>query len=204
MNSKTTQIMKEHLQIAENYIEALKTAESKKDMMQAMKTCEEAVKAQYEDLEEIADDYCKKITEGSDKELSDISKKIGDIYGKEITKLYVKMAPYMAEPDFMEALGSIDIVVGSNPLFGANEFGADIATEVSKTIAGGMDNMAAKMMSETKETSEETLNAVVAIMENFASLSERYVERMSAATTSRKIVNATDSFVDAIKKMILK
>ncbi len=61
MNSKTTQIMKEHLQIAENYIEALKTAESKKkDMMQAMKTCEEAVKAQYEDLEEIADDYCKK------------------------------------------------------------------------------------------------------------------------------------------------
>jgi len=171
-------------------------------MLAAMKKCEEAVKAQYPVLEEITDDYCTKITEGTDPELTDISKQIGALYGEEITKLYVKMAPYMAEPAFMEALGSIDIVVGNNPLFGVNQFGADVAIEVSKTMAGGMDQMAMKMMSETEMTSDETMNAVISLMANFASFSERYVDRMSAATTSRKIVNATDSFVDAIKKMI--
>jgi len=202
MSNKTTKIMKEHLQIAEKYISDMNNAKSKKDFMNAMQTCETAVKAQYEDLEDIADDFCTKITNKSDKELSGISERIGEIFGQEITKLYVKMAPYMAEPDFMGALGSLDIVVGSNPLFGANEFGADIATEVSKTIAGTMDGMATKMMADSTPTDEKTIIAVTDLMNNFLQLSQRYVERMKAATTGRKIVTATNGFVDSVKKLI--
>lgn len=201
MSDKTVQVMKEHLLIAEEYIKALKAAETKKEMLNAMNRCTEAVKRQYPDLEEISDDYGARIHKG-DKELKEISVRVGDIYGKEITGLYGKMGRFMADSDFMEALGSIDIVIGSNPLFGANEFGADVAVEVSKTIAGSLDAMATKMIADTTETGEDTLNEIAGMMEGLLDLSKRYVARVNEAGTARKVVTATEAFVDAIRKLV--
>lgn len=200
MSEKTLEVMQEQLKFAEKYIEDLSEAETKAEFIKAINTCKDSIQNQYEDLEQIADDYCARAK--SDKDLDAISNRIGHLLGKEVTKFYGKMGTFMADADFMEAFAQLDIVVGNNPLFGVNQFGGDVAAEVSKTIAGSMDNIATKIISETTETSEETTENIIRIMNDFLQLSKRYVGKMSEANTGRKAVMATDAFVNSIKKMI--
>lgn len=201
MSDRTVDVMKKHLLIAEKYIKDIENAKSKQDFMDAMEKCSNEVKNQYTDLEEIEEDYCRRITEG-DTELKEISARVGEIFGQKITKHYTKMAPYMADQSFMEAMGNIDIVIGNNPLFGTNEFGADIAVEVSKTIAGSLDGIATKMIADSTDPEEAVLRDLTDILNRFLDLSRRYVAKMTEAGTARKIVTATDSFVDAVKKLV--
>jgi ATP-dependent DNA ligase len=203
MSDKTISVMRKHLDIAEKFLKNLRKAQTKNEMMGCFISCREAVKDQYPELEEIADDFCTRITE-KDAELSEISRRVGDIFGTEITKLYGKMGKYMADQDFLEAQAQFDIVIGNNPLFGVNQFGGDVAAEVSKTIAGSIDGMATMMMAESTETSEDKMAQIVSLMQEFHDLSERYVARMITSDTASKISAATDAYVTAVKKLIPK
>lgn len=199
---RTTEVMRLHLEYAEKYIKEMEKAQTKEDIMEAVNRCSLAVKNQYPDLEEIAEDYCRKITEKSDPELAEISTRVGEIYGKEVTAFYGKMGRFMADADFMETFSNFDIVIGNNPLFGTNEFGSDVAVEVSKTIAGSMDSLAAKMMADSTDVDEAVILELEKIMESFLDLSKRYVAKMSEVTTGRKAVTATDAFVSGIKRLV--
>jgi len=200
MSDMTLRIMQEQLKIAEQYISDLEAASGKEELMLAINTCSKNIKDQYEDLEKIADDFCTRFAD--DAELKTTSTKIGKLLGHDVTKYYGKMGPYMADADFMEAFANFDIVVGNNPLFGVNEFGADVASNVSHAIAGSMDSVATHMLAETTEITDETIDGILTVMNDFLSLSKRYVERMQEASTARKAVEATDAFVSNIKKQI--
>lgn len=202
MSNRTTDVMQEHLLIAESYKKGLEEAKSKADFINVITTCKDKISAQYKDLEEIADDYSDKILNNKDKELKELSEKVGSIFGKETTAYYGKMGPYMADPDFMKAFTEFDQIIGSNPLFGQSQFGQDVAVEVSKAIAGSLDGAAVKMMAETDDTNEVTVATIAEIMDSFLGLSKRYVAKMDEANTARKIVTATDSYVNAISKMV--
>lgn len=202
MSDRTLDVMKEHLHIAETYIKSMKNAESKTDFMSAIDTCRNSILKQYSDLEEIADDYTDKILGKKDQELHRISCRVGDIFGKEVTVLYGKMAPYMADEDFMHSFAEFDRIIGSNPLFGKNEFGHDVAVQVSKAMAGSMDGIAARMMADSSDTDEESLEKITDVMQRFLDLSRKYVTRMDDASTPKKAVTATDSYVSSIEKMI--
>ncbi|PLX66644.1 MAG: hypothetical protein C0602_11275 [Denitrovibrio sp.] len=202
MSDNTKKVMKEHLQIAENYINALDTAESKKDLINAINTCKKEILAQYKDLEEISEDFYEKITGKKDKELFEISDRVGNIFSKEVTAYYVKMGPYMADQDFMAAFAEFDQIIGSNPLFGQNEFGQDIAAKVSTAIAGEMDSMATRMMADSSETDENIVTEIAELMNRFLDISKRYIAKLDEAVTARKVVTATDGYVNAITKMI--
>jgi len=200
MSDKTLSIMNEQLIIVEKYISDLDAAADKQEMMKAINTCSESIKKQYDDLEEIAEDFCSRVK--TDKELSAVSDRIGNLLSKEVTKFYGKMGQFMADPDFMETFSNFDIVVGNNPLFGVNQFGGDVAANVSHAMAGGMDDLAMKMMADSTEIDTDVEESIAAVMNDFLALSKRYVDRMREATTSRKAVTATDSFVSAIKRQI--
>lgn len=197
---KTLDVMKHHLHIVEKYIDELQQAEGKKAIMNAINSCSKSIHEQYGDLEEIADDFCARVKD--DKELNAISKRIGDILSGETTKHYGKMGPFMADRDFMEVFSNFDIVVGNNPLFGVNEFGADVAADVSKAIAGSMDGIATKMIADTTDIEDDVLAGISGVMESFLDISKKYVAKMNDANTARKAVTATDAFVAAIKKQI--
>lgn len=200
MSDMTLRVMQEQLKIAEQYITDLEAASGKDELMKAINTCSLSIKNQYEDLENIADDYCERFPK--DEELRRLSTKIGQLLGSEVTKYYGKMGPYMADKEFMGAFANFDIIVGNNPLFGVNEFGGDVAANVSKAMAGSMDSVATQILAETTENDEETVNGIIEVMNNFLDLSKRYVEKMKSASTARKIVEATDAFVSNIKKQI--
>jgi len=201
MSNRTLEVMQEHLQIAEKYISELKKAESKEEFLNAMRRCIKSVHEQYPALEEISDDYAEKIGK-ADKELKEISVRVGDIYGKQVTSLYGKMGAYMADKDFMEVLSTLDKVIGNNPLFGVSEFGEEVARQVSESIAGSLNEVAAKIMADSTETDEVVLADITSLMDEFCSLSKRYVMKLAESNTARKIVTATDSYVSGIKKMI--
>ncbi|ADD67779.1 hypothetical protein Dacet_1003 [Denitrovibrio acetiphilus DSM 12809] len=200
MNDKTIRIMQEQLVIVEKYMKDLEEASDKKTLMEAISTCSHSIKSQYPDLEDIADDYCDRSQ--TDEELKRISDTIGKLLSTEVTKFYGKMGQYMADSDFMETFAEFDIVVGNNPLFGVNQFGGDVAAEVSKSIAGGLDGMATQMIADSTEIDESSIKGITNVMDSFLGLSQRYVAKMQEASTARKAVTATDAFVSSIKKMI--
>jgi len=204
MSDKTIDVMKEHLLIAEDYISEMNKAESKTDYINAMKSCTARVKAQYGDLEEVAEDFTARAMspEGSEQELKKISAQAGDIYTKKVSALYSKMGVHMGDPDFLEAMEELDKALMNNPLFGESDGLHEAAKEISEGFALAIDGMTKKIHAETTVTEAETLNKIIDMMNSFLKLSENYVSKMQNAVTARKAVTATDNFVNSVKKMI--
>jgi molecular chaperone DnaK (HSP70) len=201
MREKTLNVMKKHLNIVEKYIDDLDKAVDKKQCMDAMNNCTKKVKELYEELEEVAADFKSRLA-GSDTEIQAVSAEIGDLLSKKIIEFYPKTGTYLADPEYQKAQTELDSAISNSPLFGDNSHDEQMAMEVSKSFASTMDKMAVQLEAETSASDEDFVADTIEKMEVFKAYSERYVANLESANTARKMVTATDKFVDSIKKLI--
>lgn len=202
MSEKVLQVMKQHLKIAEQYIEELEKAGSKADFIAAMSTCADNIKQQYPDLEAVTEEFNTLMVLGTaDTELKEISRAAGDCFGRRTVDMFKRMAPFMGDAEFQGAQRNLDEVLNGNPLFcGAADDSA--MREISANFANAVNAMAEKLHFETAETDENAAEAIEAVLKQFDDLAKRYAAAIKKADTSRKFVTANDAFVNGVKNLI--
>jgi hypothetical protein len=203
MSAKVTEVIKRHYESAVRYAEAMESAKDKQDYISAMKTCAKEVKAQYEELQSICEEYAEMMALGTaDEELKKMAQETGDCFGVRISRIYSKMALFLTDAEFKKSEQELYQVLTENPLFmGAMEDDGNLDF-VAQSFAGSVNAMAEKLNAETTEVSEENVAELEAVLKEFDSLAKRYAVALEKADTVRKFVTANDLFVEAVKKLI--
>lgn len=203
MSEKVLDVMKKHLESAEKYIEALDNASSVADCVAAMKQCSSEVKSQYQDLQDISEEYNKlMLTRKANDELKTVSEKTGDCFGRKSVEMMPKIAVYMADADFITAQKELDDVLINNPLFNGLVPDDSALLDVANSLASTMHSMSEKMHVESEGVKENDIAELERILSEFDASAKRFNKNLSKSNTARKAVESCDIFVDSVKKLL--
>jgi len=202
--SRVNIVLKEHLEIYENFLKEAEAADTADSYAKAIKDCTEKIKNQYEDLKEVSDEYGTLMGEGkAGSELKKIADRLVEIFTSDYNKIFAAKAIFLADEKVMKAQQEFDGVSVRNPLF-AETSADDMQNvgQVAAVMAESMQKTAERIDAETREITENEKNSCVKVLSEMAEYTEKFTQAFGQAPTARKLVAVLDSYIKKLEVIV--